>query len=84
MQQIELQDPDLPFRSHFLVVYDDFEPEENKYRFTVKNDFEFDIILKTRENTSGCCLGIYLDDLQVQGIDHNLENSIYLPIIYIE
>ena len=83
LQEIELQDSDLRFRSHFIVIYDDFKPGENKYNFRVKNNLEYDMVLNATENTSGCCLGIYLDDLQINGVEHNLENSIYLPIIYI-
>jgi len=84
LKEIELQDPDLPFRSHFLVIHDDFESGENEYSFTIKNNLEFDIAVDARENITGCCLGIYLDDLQIQGTDHTLEHSIHLPIIYIE
>ena len=84
LQVIELDDPDLSFRSHSLVIYDDFKVGPNQYSFRVKDKPEFEISYETIEYTTGCCLGIYLDDVQIEGIDHNQEHSIYLPIIYID
>lgn len=84
IEEIEPHSSDLPFRSHFLVISDDFKSGENTFSFTVKNNIEFKITVDAIEYTAGCCPGIYMEDLEVNGVDHSLENSIYLPIIYVE
>lgn len=83
IKEIVLHSSDLPFRSHFLVIHDDFKSGENTYKFKVKN-LEFNVVLDVIVYTTGCCLGSYMDNLQIEGTDHNLEHSIYLPIIYID
>ncbi|WP_209406349.1 hypothetical protein [Pseudozobellia sp. WGM2] len=84
LKQIELHESDLPFTSHFLVIHDDFQPGDNTLNITVKDTLKFTLTLNTIEYTTGCCQGIYLNDVEIEGAAHNLEHSIYLPIIYID
>jgi len=82
--EIETHDPENPFRSHILTFYDEFEEGEYLYNFKVKDTIEFKVKLNVNYNGKGCCIGAYLDNLEIDGIEHSLEYSKYSPIIYLD
>lgn len=80
-----VNETDLYFISHSLVFYDNFKEGSKTYNVTLKDNIEFTIKIEAEYNTqSECCTGPYLHNIEIKGITHNLEHSIYYPIIYVE